>query len=197
MAHAGEELQDPSGQRLVYIATSESTAGARLEMEWFVPPGRRLAAVSHFHPDGPEHWEIVSGTAGYRVGKQEHVESAPHEWTVPGNTPHVHPWNAGDDVLHVRQTIAADPPMPELIEGVAGYFETMFALAQRGKVRANGQARNPLQDALTIHTLLMPGTYLAGPPVWAQRVLFGSLAAIARVFGMDAHIPPQTGNDGG
>ena len=37
----------------------------------------------------------------------------------------------------------------------------------------------------------MPGTWLVGPPRWAQSALFAALAAIGRLAGRTAYIPAQ------
>ena len=50
-----------------------------------------------------------------------------------------------------------------------------------------GLIRNPLQFALTISELLMPGTYLSFPPPWAQRLPVMALAVVARRAGLRAY----------
>ncbi|TML82850.1 MAG: hypothetical protein E6G07_02380 [Actinobacteria bacterium] len=105
--------------------------------------------------------------------------------------PHVHPWNVGSGEMHVRQTITVEDPTTEIAEGVARYFETVFALSARGGVDEKGDIRDPLQSAVSIRELLMPGTWLAGPPRWAQSALFAALAAIGRLAGRKAYIPAQ------
>ena len=90
-------------------------------MEWLVPPGR-LVAADHHHPDGPEVWQVLDGTAGYRLDGEEHAATAPFEYTVPAGTSHGHPWNAGDEPLRVRQIIASNEPIPEITGGVQGFF---------------------------------------------------------------------------
>jgi hypothetical protein len=92
----------------------------------------------------------------------------------------------------VRQLIASpDAPMPELFGGVQGFFETLFAFAQRGELKQNGDIRGRLQNMLTIHDMLLGGTFLAGPPPWAQRVVLGSFAALARATGKHAYLRPE------
>src|SRR3954447_3014018 len=104
------------------------------------PPG------SHYHPDGPEVWQIDEGTAGYRLDGRELTAAAPHEFTVPAGTPHGHPWNAGDDPLRLRQIIVSEEPIPELLGGVQGFFETSFAFAQAGEVNEKGDVGGSLQN---------------------------------------------------
>ena len=190
MPHAGLELTDEArGLRLVYRATPWETDGRRLEMDWYAPPGAMTVGRPHEHPPGgQETWELIAGEAGYSVGKREQRALAPHSWAIPPDTAHVHPWNAGGEEMHVRQTIVTDDHR-EVIEGVARYFETLFALSAEGKVDAKGDITDQLQSAVTINELLLGGTWLAGPPRWAQRSLFATLAAIGRAAGREAYVP--------
>ena len=139
----GQSLTAPDGLRMTLVATPATNRGKRLEMEWSVPPGRRLVAADHYHPDGPEVWRVL------------------------------------------------EEPVPELTGGVQGYFETFFAFAQRGRVDEQGEIGSRLQNLLTIHDLLMPGTFLAGPPRTAQRIVLGILAAFARAAGRRPYAQPE------
>jgi mannose-6-phosphate isomerase-like protein (cupin superfamily) len=190
----GDELVYPNGLRLVFVMTSSASEGRRLEIDWFVPPGEALVAADHYHPDGPEVWQVLSGSAGYRLDGEEFAASAPHEYVVPALTSHGHPWNAGDDVLNTRQVIAAPEPMPELTGGVQGFFETLAAWAQEGRLNERGEIRGRVQNLLAIHDLLMPGSFLAGPPQFAQRAALGGLSAFARATGKRAYRQPEFAN---
>src|SRR3954449_12752857 len=142
MARPGDELVDPSGLRLVFRATASSAGGAAIALDWFVPPGARLVALPHVHPHHVEVFEIVSGRARYRVGRHVGERSAPHAYGVPPGALHVHPANAGDGELHVRQSVRVDPPDPRLVTGVERFFETTFALEKRGEVHGIGLYRD-------------------------------------------------------
>jgi hypothetical protein len=188
----GQRLRAPDGLEMLLVMTPSASEGRRLEMEWLVPPGRRLVAADHYHPDGPEVWRISEGIAGYRLNGEEHTASAPHEYVVPASTSHGHPWNAGDEPLRVRQIIdTGDEHMPELTGGVQGFFETSFAFAQAGEMNEKGDIGGRLQNVLSIHDLLVPGTFLAGPPRAAQRVVLGGIAALARATGRRAYRKPE------
>jgi hypothetical protein len=187
----GQSLSAPGGLGMTLVMTPGASGGTRLEMEWRVPPRKRLVAADHYHPDGPEVWTVLQGTAGYRLDGVEHEATAPFEYEVPAFTSHGHPWNAGEDPLVVRQLIAAEVPLPELTGGVQGYFETYFAFAQRGEVNDAGDIGGRLQNVLTLHHLLVPGTFLAGPPRWVQRAVLGTLAALARATGKRPYAAPQ------
>lgn len=192
----GQSLSAPGGLRMRLVMTPGASGGTRLEMEWRVPPGGRLVAADHYHPDGPEIWRVLEGTAGYRLDGTDRTAAAPFEYVVPGGTSHGHPWNMGEETLVVRQIIAADEPMPELTGGVQGYFETFFAFAQRGDVSEEGEIGGRLQNLLTIHDLLVPGSFIAGPPRWAQRVVLGTLSALARATGKRPYARPKFERDG-
>jgi uncharacterized RmlC-like cupin family protein len=190
MARPGDELVDSAGLRLVFRETASSAGGASIGLDWFVPPGGRLVALPHVHPYHVEVFEILSGAARYRVGRHVRERSAPYAYGVPTGALHVHPANAGNTELHVRQSVRVDPPDPRLVEGVERFFETSFALDQRGEVYGIGLYRDPLQSAITLHDLLFPFAYLAWVPVSVQRALLGHLAELARRRGHAAHVEP-------
>jgi uncharacterized RmlC-like cupin family protein len=191
MATPGEELADPSGVRLVFRETASSAGGAVIALDWFVPPGRRLVALPHVHPEHLEVFEIVAGRARYRVGRHAYERSAPHTYGVPPGAIHVHAANAGDTELNVRQVVRADPPNRELVEDVERFFETTFALEERGEVYSVGLFRDPLQSAITLHDLLFPFAHLPWLPLRAQQALIGRLADVARRRGYAAHVEPD------
>ena len=72
-----------------------------------------------------------------------------------------------------------------------GFFETLFAFGQRGELDPDGEIRGRMQNLLTIHDLLLPGSFIAGPPQWAQRAGLGTVAAIARATGRKAYHRPE------
>src|SRR3954447_810113 len=191
MARPGDELVDPSGLRLVFRETVSSAGGTAISLDWFVPPGTRLVALPHVHPHHVEVFDIVSGRARYRVGRHVYDRSAPYTYGVPPGALHVHPANAGADELNVRQTVRPDPPDRALVEGVERFFETTFALEQRGDVYSIGLFRDPLQSAITLHDLLFPFAYLPWLPPPAQEALIGRLADVARARGYAAHVEPN------
>ncbi|HXE99082.1 MAG TPA: hypothetical protein VN458_01915 [Solirubrobacterales bacterium] len=192
MAAPGETIINKvTGEKLTFVRTPGSSQGRALELEWWVPEGSRLVALPHRHPTVTEHFELLEGEAQYRVGRHRRREAAPHRFDVPPNAAHVHPANAGRGPLRVRQWVELEQPDAELLDGIAGYFETVSALASEGRVDRRGLIRNPLQFALTISELLMPGTYLSFPPPWAQRPPVIALAALARRARLRAyHEPP-------
>jgi hypothetical protein len=129
--------------------------------------------------------------ARHRVGRHVYERSAPYAYAVPAGALHVHAANAGESELRVRQTLRPDPPNAPLLEGVEAFFETTFALEQRGDVYSIGLFRDPLQSAITLHDLLFPFAYLPWLSPGAQEGLIGRLADRARARGYDAYVEPE------
>ena len=60
-------------------------------------------------------------------------------------------------------------------------LETVFGLAQDGKLSKAGIPSNPFRLALIVHDY-EDQIYLAQPPLAVQRVLFGTLAKVGRLL---------------
>jgi hypothetical protein len=189
---AGQTVLNPvSGERTTFVRTAASTGGHALELLWRIPPGARMVALPHIHPNETEEFEILEGRARYRVGRERRESSAPHRFTVPVGTSHVHPRNVGEGELVVRHWIEIDEPRPAMLDGVQAYFESAAALAGAGKVNRIGLILNPLQFTLTASETLLPDTVLSFPPQPLQVPPLKALAALARRLGMSAyHTPP-------
>lgn len=179
------------GTSVEFLETSSSSGGRKLVMDWTMPAGRRTVATNHYHRWGSERWEVLEGRAGYRLGREEGTAEGGEAWDIVMNEGHVHPWNAGDGTLRVRQIVGSAEGEPPLIPGVERFFETICALGQRGKTDEKGDFSSRLQAAITIREFLMPNTYLVGPPRLLQDVLFASMAAIARGAGRSAYVEPE------
>jgi hypothetical protein len=78
--------------------------------------------------------EIIEGSAHYRVGNDVLSTSTGDTFTLPQNVPHIHPWNTGNDVLRWRKITQLDRPDMQLLLASVSFFESLYALAQRGKV---------------------------------------------------------------
>ena len=191
MAAAGQTFENPiTGERMVFDTTARDSNGLLLEIEFFIQPNTGRGLPAHFHPSFDERFEILSGSARYIVGDVEHPADAGDEIVLPRGIPHIHPWNVGNDVLHVRKITQLDKPDKDLLLKSEAFFETLYALAQEGKTGADGLPKNLLQKVV-VGQALEPASYSATPPLWIQRPLFGLLAAIGRAFGYSGYYPAQ------
>jgi mannose-6-phosphate isomerase-like protein (cupin superfamily) len=184
MARAGQVFENPvTGERMIFNKTGQETNGTILDIEFFVKPNSGAGLNAHVHPHFSERVEIVSGSACYQVGKNQLQASTGDVVVLPKDVPHIHPWNIGQDVLHWRKITQLDTPDMQILEAAAGFFESLYALAQQGKVGKNGLPTNPLQTIMLLYSL-EPSAYVAGIPIGLQRSLFGTLAAIGRIPGL-------------
>src|SRR5258707_3822742 len=133
---------------------------------------------------------ILSGVARYIVGNVEHPANVGDVIVLPKGVPHIHPWNVGNDILHVRKITQLDKPDKGLLLKSEEFFETLYALAQEGRIGADGLPKNLLQKVV-VGQALEPASFSATPPLWIQRPLFGLLAAIGRAFGYSGYYPAQ------
>jgi quercetin dioxygenase-like cupin family protein len=130
MARAGDELLNPiTGERIVFRKTAADTDGTLLEMDDFwTQPGHR--APAHVHPEMQERWEVIAGTASFRI--------AGNEWTAgPGEViiaapgvPHL-AWNPTNEPAHLRIQMRPALRWEQVVE-------RLFALARDGHTGERG-----------------------------------------------------------
>jgi mannose-6-phosphate isomerase-like protein (cupin superfamily) len=171
--HAGDSIEKPvTGERLVFRQTSRETNGEAVVLDAFVQPSGFVAAA-HVHPHQEERFHVLSGTVGFRVGREQIVARAGDELTVTAGTPHTF-WNAGDDVAHFTCEVRPALQFEQLIE-------TMFGLAADGKTNRKGMP-NPLRLAV-IARHHFDDVRLPFPPAWMQRVGLALGAPLGRLLG--------------
>lgn len=189
--NAGDILENPiTGMRTVVIETPEETEGRRVVVEYELRPGTgRDYTLAHIHRRYVERFEILSGRAAYMLNGLTGAAAAGETVTVPVGMSHVHPWSVGDEPLVVRQTTEAAAPDAIGLNSALLAAETLLYLSHRGKVDADGRP-NALQGAVIFHELLLPHSHAAGLPYSIQRVVFGMLAAVGRLFGYRAIYHP-------
>jgi mannose-6-phosphate isomerase-like protein (cupin superfamily) len=125
MAQPGETIENAStGERITWL-----TVGDTLEWEdvW-ARPGHRAAA--HVHPGMEERWEVLSGTAAFRIGGVEQTARPGDVVVAPAGATH-EGWNPTDDEVVLRVTMTPALRWAEVVE-------TIFGWARDGKTDANG-----------------------------------------------------------
>jgi quercetin dioxygenase-like cupin family protein len=180
MARAGDELVNPvTGLRTVFRKTAQDTSGELLQVDWIGEPGW-TTGPNHVHPRQEERFEVLSGKLGLRVEGVERVHGAGDVIVAPAGSAHA-AWNAGDDEVHVLVDFR-----PALRTETA--FETLAGLARDGKTNKAGAPGNPLRLALVLRHF-EDEIYFVRPPLAVQRVIFGTLARVARLLGYRAEYP--------
>lgn len=181
-------LENPiSGEKVIIQTSAHNSDGRHWALEALIPAYQGKIPLAHFHPHATERFEILRGQARYQLAGKE-AEAGPGDViTVPPGTSHIHPWSVSAEGLHLRQSTDLVQPDYAALAKFDTMIETLFRLAQAGKVNAQGQP-HPLQFAVILHDI-QPEGYLAGLPIPLQHVVIGGLAAIGRRFGYTVYNP--------
>ena len=187
MINPGFETTDPfTKTRLIVVKGAQETAGRGWVTEVHCPEGAAPWVAAHVHRTWTETFEILQGTASYRLGTAVQTLRAGESVTMPPGVPHVHPWNIGSGVMIYRHTNDFGASTPEAVGDVLGAFATINGLAREGRVGKKGIPTNPLQAAATIRTLTKHGGFDAAVPVALQLCLSATLGRLAEVLGYRA-----------
>src|SRR3954454_13338851 len=101
MARAGQTVVNPAtGERVTFVKTAAETGGELLvlELEW-PRPGER--APEHVHPEAEERYEVLDGTAAFRIAGEERTAGPGGMVTVPPGTPHL-AWTPTDQPVRLK-----------------------------------------------------------------------------------------------
>lgn len=186
--HGPRVLENPiSGEKVIMHKSARNSDGRHWEIELFIPAYKGKIAVAHFHPRLTERFEILEGQARYVVDGQE-LDAGPGDViTIPPGTAHIHPWSNSAEGLHLRQVSELDRADPAALAKFDAMIETLFGLAQDGKVTKEGQPY-PLQFAVIARSI-QPEGYFAGMPIPLQRLVVGALAGLGRLLGYKERYP--------
>src|SRR5947199_10819946 len=101
MATAGQTVVNAAtGERVTFVKAAADTGGELLELELVWPrPGQR--APAHVHPEMEERYEVVEGTAAFRIGGEERTARAGEVVTVPPGTIHL-AWNPTHEPVRLK-----------------------------------------------------------------------------------------------
>jgi Cupin domain len=190
MIRAGFTFQNPITQSVIRVLETDLETNG---MGWLLEI--RCAAkmppdiVEHLHLDWTETFEILSGTAHYKLNGEQKLARAGETIVMPAGQKQIHPWNAGEDEMIYRQRNQFAKSSPEAVQDVLGVFATTAYLASQGKIDKDGKAKNPLQLAATLRVLSKHGGYDASIPVAIQNVLSSTVGVLAEWLGYKAIIP--------
>jgi mannose-6-phosphate isomerase-like protein (cupin superfamily) len=177
----GDTIVNPvTGERILFRKTARETGGEAVILECFVQPTGFVAAT-HVHPGQEERFEILRGSVGFRVGREERVAGPGERLTVPAGTAHRF-WNAGAEEAHFVCEVRPALQFEQLLE-------TMFALAADGRTNRKGMP-NPLRLAV-IARAHFDTVRLPFPPAWMQRFGLALGAPLGRLLGYRPTYEPQ------
>jgi len=178
MAYAGQTLNNPfTGERIIFEQTEQDTDRALVAFEHFMLPRTTPTFPEHVQLNQEERFEIISGTARYRLAGVEGQAHTGETVIVPPGAIHINCWNEGPEALKMRHSFRPGG-------GADIFFETIFTLAMNGKTNARGEV-NLLQLAV-IGNEIKSQTFNAGIPISLQRLALPVLAMIGRLLGYRA-----------
>jgi quercetin dioxygenase-like cupin family protein len=178
MSKAGDTIENSvTGERIVVRVGTEDSGGELLAVEGYIQPGGAVAG-EHVHPAIEESFTVVSGRVGFRIDGRESIAQPGERLHVPANTAHDW-WNAGEEA-HVVVEIRPGARFEQMAL-------SLFGLAQDGRTNSKGMP-NLLQAAIFAQEF-SDVLYFTKPPLLVQRLLFGTLAAIARILGYRGSYP--------
>lgn len=190
MIRAGFTVESPiTHSRTIILESDAETNGMGWLIEVHCQPKAPPDITEHFHQTWTETFEIISGTAHYKLNGEKKLAQAGETIVMPPGQLQIHPWNAGTTELVYRQRNRFDRPNPQAVQDVLGVFVTIAGLAREGKVDANGRPKDPLQLAVTLQTLTRYGGYDASLPVPVQDFLAATLGRLAYALGYKAVDP--------
>lgn len=184
MIHAGFVIENPITQSRTTVIESDAETkglGWLLEVRCVSDAGPDI--TEHWHATWTEHFEIIQGTAYYKLDGVQKTAQAGEKFVVLPRQHHVHPWNAGNQELIYRQKNNFDQADPAAVQDVLGVFATVAGLARQGKIDKRGLPKNPLQLAATLKTLNQYGGYDSALPLPVQKFLGATLGRLANAVG--------------
>jgi mannose-6-phosphate isomerase-like protein (cupin superfamily) len=164
------------------FTTPESEEAAEFEIRLGAGGSGGGDALAHIHPHTDEIFTVRSGLLHVSIEGKIHELRPGETITVPRGKSHFfRNAHEGDTVAIIRFT----PAQHQL-----RFFLNFGAIAQ-SHPEWFGSKGEPslLLMALTLHTF-KDHFYLAGPPTWVQKMLFATLAPIARLMGYKVLIKP-------
>lgn len=196
MIRKGFTIESPlTGSRTVVLESDLETNGMGWLLEIHCPPRSMPDIGEHLHTHWTETFEIVSGTAYYKLDGKRHKAETGQTIVMPPGQLQVHPWNMGKTEMVYRQRTEFERPTPQAVQDVLGVFATLAGLARDGKVGSNGLPRDGLQLAATLRTLGQYGGYDASLPIPAQKLLAATLGNLAHALGYRAVYPKYVGEE--
>jgi quercetin dioxygenase-like cupin family protein len=186
MAHVGQTIEHPlSGERLTFLETAATTGGDLLKISIDMAPGGILGAA-HVHPRAHEEFEVLSGRIQLKTSGKTRVADAGQRIIVPRGADHI--WgNPFDDPATVAVGLRPALKMETL-------FETLFGLANDGKLNTKTQMPSFLQLILMAHEYRHDIT-LPGVGGVATRAVGAVLSPLARARGYRARYPQYSSPD--
>lgn len=165
------------GEKLEFNDAREVTRGQRSEGVLTLGPGRD-GPGAHIHTQQVEGFEVLSGTlVVVASGKSVTLRAGDSCLVAAGEA---HTFRNGDKTTPVVAKVWYEPAL-----NVEWMLQSLGELAMD---RGGDWRKAPLLRSAYVMFLLRREQRLAGIPFWAQDMLLGTLAAVARITGQAAGV---------
>jgi mannose-6-phosphate isomerase-like protein (cupin superfamily) len=153
MIRAGFTIENPTTHsRTIVLESDLETQSMGWLLETHCVPKAPPDIAEHMHLTWTETFEIISGTAYYKLNGVQKTAQAGETIVMPPGQWQVHPWNADETELVYRQRDHFGQANPQAMQEVLGVFATLASLAREGKLDRQGRPKDPLQMAITLRT---------------------------------------------
>src|SRR5262245_14494833 len=131
MIRAGFTIENPTtNSRTIVVESDLETKGMGWLLEVHCPAGAGPDIAEHYHKDWIETFEIISGTAHYKLNGVQKIAQAGEKIVMPPGQLQVHPWNAGEGEMVYRQEDRFAKADPQAVQDVLGVFATLAGLTR-------------------------------------------------------------------
>ncbi|MBW4510273.1 MAG: cupin domain-containing protein [Scytonematopsis contorta HA4267-MV1] len=171
-----EAIENPvTGDSMIILQSTHVMGGNSFTAKFTLPPGSHGTPL-HYHNNLLETFEVLSGALEMELGEKGNIKVLlPGEVVyVPAGMYHSFRNSSDSEVVFVSSV----HPAGEFEQ----FIRAMYGLAIDGKVNPSGMPKNLLHFALIIQKADL---VIVGLPVFIQKVIIGSLAALARLLGME------------
>ena len=166
------------GHRITFLQTGAETNGELLQILYAVEkPETKPAIPLHIHLQCAERFEVVYGQLGVVLDGERRLLGVGEEIFIPPGTPHTF-WNVGEGELRFITDVR--PPGQ-----LQTYWETVFGLAEDGKVGKNGLP-NLLQLAVVVP---LADSYDPKIPLPLMKLILIVLGGFGHLRGYQASYP--------
>jgi mannose-6-phosphate isomerase-like protein (cupin superfamily) len=183
MIRAGDTIENPiTGERVTFLKTAADTDGEVVVIDTTVAP-EGFVAAEHIHPYQSERFEILSGEAEFKLGKEIVVARPGDVVMVEPGTPHR--FRNFSDREEIRFRTEVRPAL-----SFETFLETMYGLASDGKTNKKGLP-NPFRLAVIMDEQF-DLVRLPFPPAWMQRTGLAFGAPLGRLLGYEPTYVSET-----
>lgn len=166
-----------TGESITFIKTSADTNGEYLEMICTLPAARQ-GPPKHIHTFQTEFFEATEGKLGLFVGDHNKVLEPGQAYELPANTKHGF-YTA--DNTDIKFRVVYKPALD-----IEWFMTEIFASMNRAN-----STKPSIFEASYILSQLNGQFYLAGIPIFAQKIFFSIFSAIGKLFGLVKKVNPK------